>query len=91
MDDSEKVGTLTLLEDLVMVLLWVGTKSVFIKHHLSESLRSDDSSVNTNEQWIQPWFQNDARFRPSAVLIFTNGLVGVFWVLCIVWCWCYIL
>ena len=36
-------------------------------HHRSETLVSDDSPVNTNTQWFQPWFPSGAGFRPSTV------------------------
>ena len=30
---------------------------------------NDDSPVNTDKQWLQPWFQSGAGFRPSTVTI----------------------
>ena len=43
-------------------LLWMDN----IMHHRSESLVSDDFPVNTDKQWLQPWFHFVVRngFRP---------------------------
>ena len=35
----------------------------------------DDSPVNTNNLWFQPWFQSGAGFRPSTVL--SPGSLGL--------------
>ena len=50
-----------------MVQDTVEGKAKSISHHRSEPWNHDNSPVNTNKQWFQPWFQSGAGLCPSTV------------------------